>query len=272
MTTTLLLLFALKVLTPGEMACVGDVQNRTIPIELYIAGMEQEGMLTLATQGQIVYLNGPKVASLKTGTVQRVIRPEGKVHDPSTGTELGIYYRDIGTIQIEAVQREKATARVLLSCHGLLKGDLVIPNSEKPAMEFGGDMSNALLQIPENGLVGSIVLGKDSIRELAAGQFCFIGLGGRDGVKTGDRFTVFRPYPKFNSIDLIAGGSGANLTYSAGRSLGYRGKIKGLLHDRTLPQEILGDIIVVEAGDSMSTGKVINSLSVIHVGDLVVKR
>ncbi len=268
---TLLLLFALKVTTPGEMACVGSVRNMTTPLDLYIAGVEQEGMLTYATQGQIVYLNGPRVSSLKTGMIQRVIRPEGKVHDPATQTKLGFYYRDIGRIQIETVTQEGAAARVLLSCMGMLKGDLVIPDAPKQALEFSGNFSNDLTALPPDGLASTILLGKDDSQELAAGQFCFIGLGVNDGIKAGDRFIVFRPYPGFNSQDMTSGGEGINSTYSRMGNLAYRSKVNELLHNRTLPPQILGDIIVVEPGDGVSAGKIVNSLFVMHPGDFVVK-
>jgi hypothetical protein len=269
---TLLILFALNVATPGEMACVGSIQKSTVPMDLYIAGVEQEGTVTLAEQGQVVYLNGPRVPHLKAGMIQKVIRPEGKVHDPSTGTRLGIYYLDIGTVQIEAVYQGSAAARVLLSCQGMLKGDLVIPDTPKPGVEFSGTLSNDLTSLPKDGLVSTILLGKSGTRELGAGDFCFIGLGGHDGVKVGDRFTVFRSYPAFNPQDMTSSGEGTNAAYSRMGGLEYRDKMEGLLHKRILPPQILGDIIVVEVGDGVSAGKIINSLLEIHPGDSIVKR
>ncbi len=269
---TLLLLFALKVTTPGEMACVGSVRNMTAPLDLYIAGVEQEGMQTFATQGHIVYLNGPKASSLKAGTVQRVIRPEGKVHDPATRTKLGFYYRDIGTVQIETVTQEGAVARVLSSCQAMLKGDLVVPDVPKQSVEYNGNLSNDLTVLPSNGLTSTILLGKDDLRELAAGQFCFIGLGVNDGIKAGDRFIVFRHYPGFNSQDMTSNGEGINSSYSRMSNLAYRSKVNELLHKRTLAPQILGDIVVVEPGDGISAGKIVNSLFVMHPGDFVVKK
>jgi hypothetical protein len=52
----------------------------------------------------------------------------------------------------------------------------------------------------------------------------------------------------------------------------YRFNLRMLLHERKLPPQILGDIVVVETGDKTSTGKVVNSLSEIHIGDLIVKK
>jgi hypothetical protein len=154
----------------------------------------------------------------------------------------------------------------------MLKGDQVIPESQRPTVEFTDGLSNALTAIPQNGLVGSILMGKEDKRELGAGQFCFIDLGGRDSVKAGDRLTVFRPQPSYNSRDMATAGTGANLSYSSARDYEYQHRLNRLLRRRTLPPQILGDIIVVEAGDRVSAGKIINSLMEIHPGDLVVKR
>src|SRR4030043_2215550 len=103
---SLILLVALQVATPGEMNCLGSVVNAQIPMDLYIAGVQQEGMSVLATEGRLVYLNGPRVASLQVGDIYRIVRPEGKIYDKLTGANRGIYYRDIGTIRVEVVSRE----------------------------------------------------------------------------------------------------------------------------------------------------------------------
>lgn len=268
----LLLLFALKVVSPNEMACVGSVQDTTLPLDIYVASVEMEGTATLVVQGQILYLNGPKVSSLKPGTIQRVVRPEGKVRDPLTGNNLGFYYLDVGTIRIEAVEQDKAKATVQISCSGIFKGDIVLPYTPKPAVEFSGEPSNALTSLPDNGLVSTILLGKDDAQELSSGNICFLGLGGRDGIKPGDRFTVFRSYPEFNARDMETWGKGTNRSYSPLRGMAYRFKLNSLLRSRKISPEILGDIIVVEAGENFSTGKVVNSLSEMHIGDLIVKK
>ena len=183
-------------------------------MDMYVAAVEMEGTATLAVQGQILYLNGPKVSSLKPGTIQRVVRPEGKVRDPLTGNGLGFYYMDIGTIRIETVEQDKATARIHASCNGMLKGDIVLPYAPKPTVEFSGEPSSDTTVLPDHGLVSSILLGKDDARELGSGSICFLGLGGRDGIKPGDRFTVFRSYPEFNARDMDTVGTKSNMSYS----------------------------------------------------------
>jgi hypothetical protein len=268
----LILLYALKVAVPSEMACIGSIQGAVLPADIYVASVEMEGIATLAAQGQILYLNGPKVSSLKPGAIQRVVRPEGKVRDPLTGGYLGFYYMDIGVIEVEAVDQDKAKAIIQISCNGILKGDLVIPYTPKSAIGYDGDLSNDLTPLPEHGLVSSILLGKDDVKELGFGSICYVGLGNRDGIKPGDRFTIFRSYPPFNARDMETWERSANRTYSPMRNIAYRFSLKSLLKERKLSPQILGDIIVVEAGENLSTGKVVNSLAEIHIGDLIVKR
>jgi hypothetical protein len=269
---TLLLLFALNVVTPTEMACVGSIQSTVIPREVYIAGVEQEGTLTLASTGQIIYLNGPGVSTLKPGTVHQVIRPEGRIKNPTNGEKLGTYYKHIGTVRVDTIAAESATAQVLLSCQAMAKGDVVIPYADGQNVSFSGDLSNERTQVPQNGLVGSIVLGMNDLRELASGHYCFIGLGQRDGVKVGDQFTVFRPYPRFNRRDMSTLGGAANRSYSSARDYSYQYTLNSLLGNRKLPPQILGDVVVIKTENGVSTAKIVNSLSEIHPGDLVVKR
>lgn len=269
---TLILLFAMKVAIPSEMACVGSIQDATLPLDVYVAAVEMEGTTTLAVQGQILYLNGPKASSLKAGTIYGVVRPEGKIRNSLTGDRAGYYYQDVGKVRIVSVGSGHATALVQDSCQGMRKGDLVVPDVPKAPVEFAGEFSTDTATLPPQGVASSILVGKDDSRQLAAGSICFIGLGSRDGVKAGDRFVVFRPYRGYKSSDMAVGKTASDATYRPIADWGYRFSLDSLLRGRKLPPQILGDIVVVETGSRTSTGKIVNSLSEIHVGDLVVKK
>jgi hypothetical protein len=269
---TLLLLFAFQVASAREMACIGSVQETRVPDDVYIAGVAEEGLTTSASPGQILYLNGPGISALKAGTVLRVMRPEGRVRVRKSKSRSGIYYSDIGTIRIQSVDSKSATASVLSSCSGLMvKGDLVVPSAPKPVVEFVGNKSTAQTPV-QGGLSSSILFAKDDVQVLGAGNFCFIPLGKRDGVKPGDRFVVFRQQSKYNPQDMNVLGTAPNSTYAPIRNGMYRYKQDSMLNARTLPPMVLGDIVIVETGEGMSTGKVISSLSEILPGDKVVKR
>jgi hypothetical protein len=269
---TLIMLFALQVTTPAEMPCLGSVLDTPVPSDLYVAGVELEGTSVLASQRQLIFLNGPRTKLLRVGEVERVVRPQGSVRDPLTGSDLGTYYRDLGTIRIESVDGGSATARVIVSCSEMIKGDMVKPYVPRSAVQFSGKMSNALTPVPEHGLTGSILFGKEDLRELAAGHICYIGLGARDGIRPGDRFTVFRPYPAFNSRDMIMAETEQDSIYGPAGDRGSQYKASTKLYGRTLPPQILGDIVIVETTDKISTGRIVNSMTEIHPGDFVVKR
>lgn len=269
---TLLLFLALQVTASEEMACIGSVVDYNMSSDLYIAGVEREGTAILASEGQLVYLNGPGTGLLKAGDMNDVIRPEGMVRDPSTGKNLGLYYRDLGIVRIESVQDGVAIARIVQSCSEMIKGDLVVPRRERSAIEAQGEFSNELTPIPADGVTGLILLGKDNLQEMSTGQICFINLGLRDGIKAGDRFTVFRANPPYNKrekgvADVLSTGRGYLDTRQTDRS-----QMQTALSMRTLPGKILGDVVIVNAGESYSTGKILNSLSEIHPGDSVVKK
>jgi hypothetical protein len=269
---TLMLLFAFQVANAPELACVGSIQEMKAPEDVYIAGVSGEGTATISSPGQVLYLNGPGISGLKAGTVYRVIRPEGGVRDPKAKSRSGTYYKDIGAIQVESVQPKSATARVMMSCTELMvKGDLVVPSTSRPVVDFAGNKSNALTSV-QGGLTSSILFAKDDAKEMAAGTFCFIPLGRRDGVKLGDRFVVFRQQPDYNPQDMNVLGTSIDSTYSPVRTGMYRYRQDAALRGRSLPPKVLGDIVIVEAGEGFSTGMIINSLSEIHPGDSVVKK
>jgi hypothetical protein len=269
---TLMLLLAMQVTVPGDMTCVGTVMDFNTPADLYVAGIEQEGAAILATEGQIVYLNGPRTGFLKVGEINSVVRPEGKVQDPATGKKLGLYYKTVGTVRIESVRNGVAAARILKSCYEMSKGDLVIPAIKTPAVEFRDEPSDQMTGIPSGGLTGSILLGENDLKELAEGHMCYINLGWRDGVQTGDRFTIYRSLPHFDRNEMEVAGATSAGDHSVVKEQNERSRLNPMLSRRVLPELILGDVVVVNVGENVSAGKIVNSLLEIHPGDSVVKR
>lgn len=269
---TLILLLLLQMVTPPEMNCLGFIRELPIPAEVFIAGGGEEGITALTSQNDLISLNGPGLIDLKPGESYKVVRPEGKVRNQVTKDEIGIYYKELGIIKIEASGAGYAMARVSSSCCHMIKGDLVVPMTAKPDVRFTGKLSDKLTPFPADGLSSTIILGKDDLQELAAGNICFIGSGTQQGVKNGDRFTIYRMQPQFNRQDLSVDGEGSGNTYeklAAGRS---DAQLLWMLIDRNMPPRVLGDLIIVDAGETTSAAKIVNSMSEIHLGDIVVRR
>lgn len=268
----LLLGLMAQIVTPGETTCLGFISDATLRVSVFIAGVEEEGSSGMAASNGLVYLNGPGVPELKTGGTYRVVRPEGVVRDPDRGEPIGIYYKQLGTVRIESEGKEFATAIVMLSCQPMIKGDILLPWVPKPPVSFSGKVSDRLTPYAETGIESRIILGKDDLRELAAGRFCFIGVGSRDRVQIGDRFTIYRLQPLSNPQDLSVAGAQTDASYGKSEAVRYRSSVAERLKTRKLPPRPIGDLVVVDVTEKTAAGKIINSLHEIHLGDIVVKR
>jgi hypothetical protein len=255
-----------------EMQCIGFIRDQAAPLDLYVSGTEQEGLTTFLSARSLVYVSGPAAARAKVGETFKVVRPEGKIRDANTGRPVGIYHKEIGQIRIQVAGRENATGTVLRSCSPIFKGDALVPVTDKATVDYRGPVSTALSQVPEGGLASSILVARDDAREISTGQFCFIGVGARDSVKLGDRFTVYRLHPKFDPNDLVVNKSHSMTSYAPAQTTRYRQEIVQLLTARKLPPRILGDLVVVEVGEGTSAVKVVSSRMEMHVGDLVVRK
>ncbi len=270
--TVLLLAFVLQVASTGELNCLGFIRTTEIPTDVYISGTQEEGKTAYSTQRNLVYLSGVGIPSLKIGETYKVIRPEGRIKDRLTNEDIGVYYIELGTVRIETQRNDSAMGMIMMSCNAMLKGDLIVPIVPKTFAKFTGQPSNRLTSIPDEGLTSSIILGKDDRKEMGAGHFCFIAVGQRDGIKPGDRFTIYRPQQPFNPLELIVNGKGGGLSYekmSVGR---YQSGLIEALMDRNLPPRILGGLVIVDVSDTTSRGRIVNSREEIHLGDLVVRR
>ena len=271
-TLALLSTLLLQVATPGEMSCLGFIQDAPAPLNIYVSGTEEDEVNNYSHVGQLLYLDGPAASSLKPGELYRVVRPDGRIRDKITGATVGIYHMELGTVRIEAVRRDGASASVIHSCHVILKGDILLPTVARQPARFDGKLSDRLTPFSDDGTMSSIILGKNGIREMGAGDFCFIALGRRDGIKVGDRFTVFRPQPPFNSHDLDLAGSKGGAAYEQYSSHKYRGVLSGLLKNRKAPPRMLGDLVVLDVQEGAAVTKIINSLAEINIGDIVIRR
>jgi hypothetical protein len=258
--------------TPVEMRCVGFIHESELPQDLVVAGTEDDGRVTHLIEGALAYVVGPGLASAKVGMTYQVVRPEGRIRDHHTNSVVGVYYKEAGTIRIDAVHSGNAIGTVTSSCGVIFKGDLLVPLRLKPGTTFSGTMSNRLTEHPSDGVASSILVAKDDRREMGAGSFCFIGVGAREGVKIGDRFTIYRPQPGFDRKQLIVNAPHSMTTYGKFQTPIYEAKIVEILKKRNLPPRVLGDMVIVDVAETTSAAKVMNSRSEVHLGDLVVRR
>jgi hypothetical protein len=263
--------FMMQVLTPNETVCIGFISESTLPLNVYIAGTEEEGLRALATLGSLVYLNGPGVSALKKSENYSIVRPEGDLQDPYGNRLFGTYYRQLGAIRIENPGTDAATGIITTICRPIAKGDILLPIKTIAPVTYKGKLTDRSTPF-EEGLTSTLLLGQDDLKMLGTGQFGFIGLGSAEGVQPGDHFIVYRPQPSFDPIFLHSTGAGNYASYQRVEGGQYNHRLAKLLENRKLPPRPMGDLIVVDTGNHTATVKIINSLYEIFPGDIVVKR
>ena len=268
----LLLGLMAQIVMPGDAACLGFISEVRMPLDVYIAGMETEGSMSMSGANGLLYLNGPGIPRLKTGDTYRVVRPEGEVSDPYSHEWIGIYYKELGTVRIETGGKDFGMAVVVSSCRPMVKGDILLPFTPRPAVSFQGKLSDRYTPFVENGLQSYILFGKDDLHELAAGNFCFVGIGSRNQVRAGDRFTIYRLQPPFNPQELDLAGTPTYASYGKIDDGRYLGSLAQILSTRSLPPRPIGDLVVIDVQEKTATAKIINSLYEVHPGDVVVRR
>jgi len=271
-TLVVLSALVLQVAAPGEMTCLGFIKDSPVPMSLYVSGTEEDEVNNYSHTGSLLYVNGSGVPSLKAGQLYAVIRPEGRIKDRVSGEVVGIYHKELGTVRVEVTRADGATASVVYACNVILKGDLLVPATARQEVRYDGKPSDSLTPFSDQGLASAIVLGKDGVQEMGAGNFCFIAVGSRDGVQRGDRFTIYRPQPPFDPKDLETDGSMQGLSYSKVSTGEYRRRLMQALRQRTVPPRVLGDIVVLETQETTAVAKIVNSLAEVHTGDVVVRR
>lgn len=258
--------------TPGELKCLGFIHETELPQELIVSGTQEEGRMTVASEGTLIYVSGPGIASTKVGESLQVIRIQGKIRDPHTRAPLGVYYREVGTARIETLSGGSAIARVMMGCDVIYKGDFLLRMSDIQLVGKPPEVvSNILTPHSTTGLSTSIVLGKDDTTTMAAGDVCFIGLGKQAGIKAGDRFTIYRVQPPFDSKDMIV--NQAHSTTSFERMGGrHRAQISKALSERSLPHQVLGDLVVLNVSGTTSSAMIVNTRREVLLGDLVIRQ
>lgn len=255
-----------------ESTCLGFIQDSFLPMNVYIAGTASEGSTALAAQGEIVYLNGPGLASLRPGDLFQVVRPEGRVKDPVTGKSAGIYYRELGTVRIETGGAKSQTAYVMSNCRAIMKGDLVVPLPQRAEVALHSQPSGRLDPVPEQGLASHIILGLDDRRELGTGDVCFIGVGRNDGIQEGDRFTVWRPQPRFDRQDLTIAELSSTRSYQKPLDPLQKYEQVRTLNQRELPKRVIGNLVILATNAKTSVARITSSYVEIHLGDFVVRQ
>lgn len=272
-----------RVATGNDLYCAGFIRTAAPATPLKIVGAEEENRAAHFGQSDVVYLNAGSAQNLRPGTLFSILRPAGKFRSPyqrTGGKDLGVFVRELGVLRVMAVQNSTATARIVVSCDDIQLGDLLVAFTERRAPET--DISQSLPRYqPTSGVKpGRIVLQREQREHIGPRDVVYIDLGAENGVKAGDKFTIFRNKPddanvfNFNDDDVTLRQSSDYESdkfkggkYSNTHPYEARQKVKNTR--AAIPRKIVGELVVIAVEGKSATAIVTRTTQEVNTGDRI---
>ena len=272
-----------RVATGDDLYCAGYIRSTEATSQLKIIGAEEENRVTRFGQGDVVYLSTGGAQNVRPDMLFSITRPMGKFHSPyqrTGGKMLGIFVREVGVLRVLEVQGQTATARIVVSCSEAQLGDLLVAFAERRAPET--DISQPLPRyLPTSGQKpGRIVMQRDQHENIGPRDVVYVDLGTENGIKVGDKFTIFRNKPddgnvfNFNDDDIVIRQSGGYESdkykggkFSSGHPYEARQKVKNTRP--VIPPKIVGELVVIAVEGKAATAVVTRTTQEVHTGDRV---
>ncbi len=171
------------------------------------------------------------------GSKYTILRTSAMIKHPVTREELGYKVYPLGVVQLTHVTKNNSRGIITSSFKEVEPGDLLVPYHKVKRR-------NIPLKLASRPLNGSIVESATGNNSIASGDVVYLDLGLSQGVEPGNLLYVIRPV-----------------------------HIEKLLVDRyvgQLPSEVVGALVVVEAGNTTSTAIIVKSIDAIFKGSEVV--
>jgi hypothetical protein len=268
-----------RVQTPtyADLYCAGFISKTLLPDANYVAGGLQTPNTTKFVTGDIVYLSGTGYTIGGQYSILRELKDQNRYEVfPGQGKMLaatGQPYGEIGRVKIVDTRSKMAIGQIEYSCDPINPGDIAVPFAEKPSVSFHPPARFDRF-VPKTGKTsGRIVLAKDFDSTLGTGMKVYMNLGTNQGVKVGDYFRAVRSYSAdlADPVDTLSfSASTAEDTQKRPPSIegNWMTKTKGPnIHVGDMPRRAVGEIVIIHATPTTSTGMIVFSLEDVHVGD-----
>ncbi len=198
-----------------------------------IGPKEKENQL-YATKGDMVLLSLKDKQAAKKGDRYTIFLEEKKIYHPITGAYMGNIVENLGSLTITGTNTP-AEALIDTSYKEITMGAKLSPFKEA-AREVA-------ITGTESEINGYIIASIEDRQELSEDNIVYIDKGSKDGLNKGN---VMRIYRERNKVTDPMNGAAL-----------------------TLPPFDLGTVVIIDAGESTSTGVIVKSLQVINPGDKV---
>jgi len=210
------------------------MEKDLLPTGRIIAG--QHGRLVLGEDDTIFTDIGSSHGGAD-GSKYTILRRSNEIKHPVTGDKLGFRVYPLGMIQLTQVTELNSRGIISSSFKEIEPGDLLVPYQSVKRRAVALKMTSKLLR-------GVIVESTNANTAIAAGDVVYLDLGASQGAEPGNLMYVIRKV-----------------------------EIEKMLVDRyvgQLPNEVVGAVVIVEAGQNTSTAIVVKSIDAIFKGNEVV--
>lgn len=184
--------------------------------------------------GDIVYLDGGRVAGLSPGQLYTVVEPREIVEHPLSEEPLGRLFGYQGRIQVLSVQEDTAIGEIVHTCMPIHVGSALVPFVEEP-VPLGREtpLWPVNFPAPAEALAESpaIVYARGDVVSMGEDSLVYIDRGADHDVLPGDVFTIYR------------------------------------LNRPGLPPVVLGELAVLSAHERTSVARILKSRHTIFLGD-----
>ena len=265
--------------TNADLYCAGFVTKESVPNANFVAGGLNTPNTTKFSNGDVIYLAGSGYqAGQQYSLVRELINPSKYELYPGQAGMLksfGQPYAEMGRVRIIDARNKMAIGQIEFSCDPVNPGDVAVPFVEKTAVTFHPPQRFDRFLPASSKLSGRIVMAKDFDSVMGTGGKVYLNVGSTQGVKTGDYFRAVRPYES----DLADPADSLSFKASAAEDTqkrpptiepNFMTRTKGAaIHVADMPRRAVGEIVILTATPTTSTGMIVFAMEDVHVGDHV---
>ena len=201
----------------ADIYCYATVKPVEEAFPLTVTGTDESSLRFTLTEGQIVYVNGGTAQNINAGDEYFITRDGGIL---KSGQEtLGRLWHYTGRLIILCAQENTSTAKVMNACQGIYRGDRLMPFTSIPIPTKVLPPFISLCPPEAKEPIGSIVHAKDNLISLFQGHVVTVDLGSADGIQPGSLLRIYRSGDEEGTPRIVLGRLGI-LTVFEGTATG----------------------------------------------------
>lgn len=215
----------------------GYLQENEVPPAGYIIGVHHNRIV--AGEDDIVFTDIGLRDGAKQGDKFSIFQKAESVSHPFTNEIMGNKIVPLGMLQLTDIEQKSSRAIISKSFKEVSPGSYLLPYTN-------GKPREVALKMPNRDLKGYVIESYSGANTIAAGDIVYIDLGTAKGAEPGNLLYIVR--------DVVL-----DQRYVQGRV-------------ERLPQELVGALVILEAGKKTSMAIVVKSIDAIYKGDKLVSR